>query len=266
MSRTRILLSCAIACICAPAFGQLTTSYVPIVFATTSTRVRTAGRPLPLATYWIGSIQAFNATPDPADAGIVNRFPGSCRTPLQPVAPQSAIFDFGDCGFPTGSVGFVEVATSPGVILSAQIGRADALSTICYRVLHPSARQGLAPLPIFASLFPPNAVTIAGSIDLGSPDPCTISVGEAYPRRVNATLFNAGSDPATFAVTVVVPGSQTLLGQEQYVVAAQDVQQFRLPIPPLQSTQLDLDVTAWVSITSTQPFLSYVSSIFDDGE
>ena len=88
---------------------------------------------------------------------------------------------------------------------------------------------------------------------------------------MNVTLFNGGDVPATFTVTVLpVHFSGVPLSRETVVVDAKDVIQINsLPVP----TEFDNNLTTgfggnrvWITITADQPFLSYVSAIFDNAE
>lgn len=130
--------------------------------------------------------------------------------------------------------------------------------------------QGRSSIPVFDALIPAGRTVVCGDISLGAPtQKCGYPVVQQYPRRVNVTLFNAGSASATFLVTVVpLTVSANPLYETAVSVAPHDVIQLnRLPIPVISNntTINGYDVSVWIRIVGTQPYLAYASSVFEDG-
>lgn len=169
--------------------------------------------------------------------------------------------------------GFLKITADPGVLVSGDVqrlirlpdcgGTPDGYNTIS---------QGSAPLPVYHSLFPAGSTAVAGPVDLGSLERYCITGPLTRRRRVNVTLFNAGDAIATFDISVqpfVRPYPNPPILEISKTVAPRDVVQINsLPIPLDDSLRyvFGYDVRAWIRITSSQPFLAYVSTIFDDGE
>ncbi len=130
--------------------------------------------------------------------------------------------------------------------------------------------HGQVTIPIYRTLFPAQSTAISGPVELGYFDlPKAV-----YPpalqrrRRVNVTLFNAGDAPTTFVVRTFPHNfSATAFAEQTVVVEAKDVLQVnRISVPtessiPMQSSNGGNRI--WVTITADQPFLSYVSTVFD---
>jgi len=117
---------------------------------------------------------------------------------------------------------------------------------------------GRVELPVFTELFPTGSTAVAGDVSLSALE-CA-GAPEAR-RRVNLTLFNAGSHAATFHVSAVSVASGP--------GGASPVQVYEVPANSLvQFNALSLDGLpvcaaggAWFQITGDQPFLAYVSTV-----
>ena len=117
---------------------------------------------------------------------------------------------------------------------------------------------GRVELPVFTELFPAGSTAVAGDVSLSALE---CASGPEARRRVNLTLFNAGSHAATFHVSAVSvasgPGGASPV--QVYEVPANSLVQFnalsleRLPVCEAGG--------AWFHITGDQPFLAYVSTV-----
>lgn len=139
----------------------------------------------------------------------------------------------------------------------------------CDQGANPS--QGRLALPVFSALFPAGSTVVSGdvkAIDENATGACPFSADLlAFRRRVNVTMFNAGTSAATFQVV----GRQTTedgndeIYRGSFTVNAKSAR---------QANDLALDLTklcsaagasnVWFEITADQPFLSYVSTAFED--
>ncbi len=113
---------------------------------------------------------------------------------------------------------------------------------------------------------------MAGAVSLGNPY-LPVVCGDAAKqnlRRINVTFFNDGSATATFTVNVwPVGGAPTPVVTQSYEVVAKSIAQvngLEVPLPTVPDPQyMGADgVQVWVNVTADQPFLAYVSTIFDD--
>jgi hypothetical protein len=179
------------------------------------------------------------------------------------VLAHDAEYYLGNCGDAQGDLAFIKVEASSGVVLGANVVKVDGLYGCGFGFQRFVIEQGRAPLPVFSSLFPAGVTTIAGDVDLGSSWTCAAAIGEDYRRRVNLTILNAGEEQAAVLVRVLPLLPYAPLLEISYSIPAWQVQQFRLPIPASATGGEDM---AWVEVTSTQPYLSYVSSIFENGQ
>jgi len=133
--------------------------------------------------------------------------------------------------------------------------------------------QGQVFLPVFRGLFPAGSSAVGGPVELGTFDlsPSCASLNQEYRRRVNVTLFNGGDVPATFHVAESPNHTSSVpLLTRDVVVGPRDVVQINsIAIP----TEPSNDLTApnggsriWFTVTADQPFLFYVSTVFDSPE
>ena len=128
-------------------------------------------------------------------------------------------------------------------------------------------------LPVFRGLFPAGSTAVSGAIELGNFDlpPSCGTLDMQYRRRVNVTLFNGGDVPATFRVSETPANSSAEeIRSDEYVVDAKQVLQINsFPVPSESAPPLRAQnggARIWINVTADQPFLSYVSTIFDKPE
>ncbi len=132
--------------------------------------------------------------------------------------------------------------------------------------------QGRVPLPVFENLFPAGSTVAFGEIDLGNPSIGYCASGnQRYPRRVNVTLFNGGDAPASFRIRVKagVNRPEDFYEQTVSVGPKEIIQVNRLPLDldeVASRTEGESVAPAWVLLTADQPYIAYVSSVFDDPE
>lgn len=117
---------------------------------------------------------------------------------------------------------------------------------------------GRVELPVFIELFPAGSTAVAGDVSLSALE---CASGPEARRRVNLTLFNAGSHSATFRVTAISvsggPGGAS--PALEYAVPANSLVQFNaLSLEGLPVCEAG---GAWFQITGDQPFLAYISTV-----
>ncbi len=117
---------------------------------------------------------------------------------------------------------------------------------------------GRVELPVFTELFPAGSTAVAGDISLSALE---CASGPEARRRVNITLFNAGTESATFGVsaTSVMTGPGGGGPEYAYEVPAKSLVQFNAI--SLQGLPVCDAGGAWFRITGDQPFLAYVSTV-----
>ena len=117
---------------------------------------------------------------------------------------------------------------------------------------------GRVELPVFTELFPAGSTAVAGDVSLSELE---CASGPEARRRVNLTLFNAGSQSATFRVSAVSVASGPGGGspEQEYEVPANSLVQFNAL--SLESLPVCAAGGAWFQITGEQPFLAYVSTV-----
>lgn len=273
------------AMVLAPPLLAETRYYVPIINAVGETEHlpgSTTEQPQTVQRRWIGNIAAFNGAPGTGTVTPVAAYGDfELRPNLVPyVLPPGtgvSLYRIPWTAFTTstspGPLGFVEIEASDGVAVTAAVERAQlhcgCLATgqtdTCAMV-----SQGRSSVPVFDTLVPAGRTVVCGDISLGAPaQKCGYPEVQQYPRRVNITLFNAGDDTATFAVSVVpLTISATALYETTVEVAPHGVIQLnRLPIPVVRdnTTINGYDVSVWVRIVGTQPYIAYASSAFESG-
>ncbi|HEY3350697.1 MAG TPA: hypothetical protein VGM13_13055 [Thermoanaerobaculia bacterium] len=267
----------------AEARGEDITYYVPLVSVLSQT---IQGQPGPTYVYWSSSATVFNSGPKPAmlhvtgtyGPGLWIAFPPPCRNIL---LDSNMGGDLGGCVFGApyvGGYGFIEVTAEPSILVFANVNRVVDVPGCGLGggppewLIYTAVPQGSAPLPVFRGFFPANSTVVAGPVDLGSLDhPGTCITGPmAHRRRVNVTLFNAGLAEAR--VTLVARRSYAFsypIYEETVTVPLLEVRQLNsvpIPLASYPPDHVGYDERAWLSITSTQPFLAYVSTIFEGGE
>lgn len=160
---------------------------------------------------------------------------------------------------------FLELRATDGMVVRPSLERRVA----CDHDAAPS--QGRLELPVFDALFPGGTHAVCGDVRvLDSPnDACpTFAFAPVFRRRVNLTLLNAGSAPATFQVVARQLPNPDVKGSTVFR-SAYEVG----PGAVRQVDDLPLDLSSvcgaersnlWFDVTSAQPFLFYVSTAFDD--
>jgi len=205
------------------------------------------------------SVAAFNNGAREAVARYVASYDGEGMRDLSGSAPivlapgDGAVLDTR----PQGSgqaVQFLAVAVSPGVSLHPALER-----------FTPAQSLGRLALPSFTAPFAAGTTTVAGNVILSSGE-CNVP---EIARRLNLTLFNAGTASATFRVDVVTRGGSPGPGGErasdvEVVVPAKSVRQ--LNNIALDAASLCAGASAWLQITADQPYLAYASTVRPDDD
>ncbi len=255
-----------------PALAQdLQPLYVPLVRATIGSTLGPGGHSVDNES-WESTMSVFNPTDSPADivnVAVYGKGAVLVQESRPPIPPHQGRGIGASVGlYPERGVGFLEMRTSPGVVFYADVERVTQRCEVgapnCISFLH-----GAVNIPLYRALFPAGSVAISGAVELGQ-----FGLSQnGYPpeterrRRMNVTLFNAGNAPATFVVRTFPHNFATSpLAEQTVVVASKDVFQVNgFPVPTEYSNQLTSvhGSAIWVTITADQPFLSYVSTIFN---
>ncbi len=260
-----------------PAAAQETLLYAPYVRAVKSDDALPDGTTR--GTLWASGLTLFNNSNADATyryvAGYGRGAAIGCPPGVITVAPGSAA-DLGNCfaSSPSNGVGISVFGTTGSIVPHA---------TVSWVVEHCRCQsfgctvipQGRVPVPVFTGLFAAGSTVVHGEVDLGNPflSANCATLNQRYPRRVNVALFNAGDAPATFRISVRVG----VLNTNTYfsttaTVAAKDVVQINsLPLTLDDVAQQpfangDGTTRLWVLVTADQPYLSWVSSVFDSPE
>lgn len=254
--------------------------YVPLVHAIIGEELLSPG--VRIRTEWVSDLSVFNtgqalATVQPvAIYGNFTLMQGGVAPYQLPPLFGNSIFRLPWTGFndpsSPGPLGIAELIVDPGVIVNAGVERAqlhcgcsnpDILDCVL-------VSQGRAPIPVFQGLFSAGVTVVCGDVNLGAPEQtCGDPPNQQNIRRVNVTLFNGGSQPATFSITAI-PLARTSqpLYQDSVTLAPKEVRQLNavpIPVVTTTATRSGYDVFVWITISATQPFLAYVSSIFEGG-
>lgn len=258
---------------CGPLLAEdLQPLYVPIVFATTGTTFEPGGA-VSDTTRWESTMSVFNPTDSPGTVidfavygkgAVLNQV---SQPPIQPNIGNALVPSV--VPFPDRGVGFLELHTSPGLVFDAEVQRVTDRCAVGFPQCDPLV-HGQVGIPLYRALFPPGSVAVSGAVELGQFGlPTSVYPPEVQRRRrVNVTLFNAGDAPATFVVrTFAHHLSATSLAEQTVLVEPKDVLQINGFPVPTESSALMLTFNGgnqiWVTTTANQPFLSYVSTIFD---
>lgn len=256
-----------------PVLGQdLQSIYIPVVLATTGSTLEPGGAVVDTQR-WVSTMSVFNPTDSPATAadaavygkgGVLTIVPRPAIQPHQGTSLVPSLVPFPDRGF-----GFLEMHVSPGLVFSADVQSVTTRCTVGLPACDPLV-NGQARIPIYKALFPPGSVAVSGAVELGQFDlPQAVYPPEMERRRrVNVTLFNAGDVPATFVVrTIPHHLTATVLAEQTVVVQPKDAVQVNgFPVPTQSSVStvtFNGGNQVWVTITADQPFLSYVSTVFN---
>jgi hypothetical protein len=246
--------------------------YVPLVFAATGSTLEPGGYVVDIQR-WESTMSVFNPTDSPAtviDVAVYGKGAVLTQVPRPPIQPhQGNGLVPSVVPVPDRGVGFLELRMSPGVVFYADVQsvtrRCAVGSPLCDELVH-----GQVNMPFYRALFPPGSVAVSGAVELGyfGLPKAVYSPEVERHRRMNVTLFNAGDAPASFVVrTFPHNRSAVSLTEQTVIVEAKDVFQVNgFPVPteasiPMQSVNGGNQI--WVTITADQPFLSYVSTIFN---
>jgi hypothetical protein len=191
-----------------------------------------------------------------------------------PIAPGQGFPPTASVDFAGDGLEIVKYELSGDVVLTATLERIHGSFPDCkFSGVEPSLGsslpQGRIPLPVFEDLFPADAVVASGDVVPFNPGPAELPPGcgnQKYVRRINLTLFNGGVESATFLVKVYKkPFGPGPVFTSTFGVPPETVQQFNSvytpPIPPFED---EGESNLWFTITADQPFLSYVSTTFDE--
>jgi hypothetical protein len=239
--------------------------YVPLVHATIGSTLEPGGHSVDIES-WESTMSVFNPTDSPVDivnAAVYGKGAVLVQESRPPIPPHQGRGIGAFVGlYPERGVGFLEMRTSPGVVFYADVERVTQRCEVgapnCFSFSH-----GGVNIPFYRALFPAGSVAVSGSVELGQFGLSQIE----RRRRMNVTLFNAGDAPATFVVRTFPHNFATgSLAEQTVVVVSKDVFQINgFPVPTEYSNQLTsvYGSSIWVTITADQPFLSYVSTIFN---
>jgi len=260
--------------------------YVPIVFVEAAHTVGPDGN-VSSRTFWKSNLSGFNQGPGLGyttylaayGPGVRVSSPGrGCYFPFELPALYGWPFEnvSGGCvDGPASGPGFLVFSATRNMVFSAEISR--EIYRTCGDTLYGPyvAGQGRAQLPIYTSLFPAGSTATSGPVVQGAPHlfdaPGCFSSNQKYIRRINVTLFNAGDRPATFTISARhITLSNEVIFDESYALEAKEVRQLNdVPIPLIDAENYrdgDAGIRVWINITADQPFLSYASSVFENGE
>lgn len=279
LTRT-VLLAILVATAGLLAGAEPTTVYAPLVYTYPPDQVPEDGTVL-VQSGWESKLTAFNPTGDAATIevlaahgpdGPVQKGMPSANTTELPAHAGGAV-NWGFATTPRFGVAFLEMRTAPEVSVNGDLvwsKRYLGCGNVLGSTLVP---QGQVALPVFRSLFPAGRTAIAGAVELGRlmDSPYCPEAARKYRRRVNVTLFNAGDAAATFVVAELpLNGIATPLYETSRVVGAKRVLQINsIPVPTEESPEIAGPINGdaiWFRVTANQPFLFYVSTVFEDPE
>lgn len=223
------------------------------------TTVWLPGFSAPGATTTLAStLTAHNAAPNAATVTYLGAWdalgPYEAPTPVT-LAPHTAGILDSHSLRPGQPVQMLSLKTPRRVTLRATLER---LATVPAGSASAPESLGRVELPVFTELFPAASTAVAGDVTLSASE-CA-GAPEAR-RRVNLTLFNAGTELATFRVIAIAGsgGPAGILPELVYQVPAKSLVQFnQLPLEGLPVCQAG---GAWFQITGDQPFLAYLSTV-----
>lgn len=232
-------------------------------------------------TRWESTLEVLNSTSSPASFGILALHGNgshlsdstSCQN-IVTLGPRTGtnVIPCADA-YPDPGVAMLVIEAPQGMLVRADLQK-NRLRCGCPGELDCTPfPQGQVYLPVFRGLFPAGSSAVSGPVELGAfslSESCA-SANQQYRRRVNITLFNGGDTPATFHI-VETPNhtsSDPLFSGEVTVGAKQVVQLNSITVPTEPSNNLRAPNGGnriWITVTADQPFLSYVSTIFDNPE
>jgi hypothetical protein len=197
-------------------------------------------------------------------------FPAGGASVLAP--GKAGLMNAGFCDPPeTGCVSIAELRVEDGVAVRNTLERSYLVGAGCFPVPTTGGlSQGRVPLPVFEGLHPAGTVAACGDVmpfNAGGAQICSNVKDQKYVRRLNLTLFNGGEEPATFVVkgyrSVFDP--PTVVFTATYGLGPETVTQINsFYAPPIPVDCYPHEENLWFTITADQPFLAYISTIFDD--
>jgi len=251
-------------------------AYVPFAYATTESwgTIGDYGY-----TRWETVIGVLNTAGTPGSvtlAGLYGNGAGMyCSSNVLVLAPHVG-GNVAPCGarYPEPGVAMLVLETTPGVLVRAEVQKARFRCGCVSTQFDCSAfPQGQAYLPVYTKVFPAGSTAVSGPVELGNFDlPATCaSKNQQYRRRVNVTLYNDGAVPATFRITETPNQllSAPLYSEERIVEPHGVLQVNGIPVPTKSSPELRAandGSRIWIQVSADQPFLFYVSTIFDEPE
>lgn len=278
---TRALFSaCVVLATGVLAASDLTTVYAPLVYTYPPDQVPEDGTVL-VQSGWESKLSAFNPTGDATtmevlaahgpDGPVQKGMPSANLTELPPYAGGAVNWGFATT--PRFGIAFLEMRAAPEVSVSGDLVWSKRYLGCGNGLGSTKVPQGQVALPVFRSLFPAGRTAIAGAVELGRlmDSPYCPEAARKYQRRVNVTLFNAGDAEATFVVTELpLNGITTPLYETTRMVGAKRVLQINsIPVPMEDSPEIAGPINGdaiWFKVTANQPFLFYVSTVFEDPE
>lgn len=186
--------------------------------------------------------------------------PGATRTIQANSAARTCLPEF------RYAVDFFALALPQGTTVSAEMVRQSdrrcATGT-------DQVSLGRVPLPTFRGLYPAGTKTVTNHVELGASTlvaSCSELPRDFHRRRVNITLANGGTEKATFRVRIerLLTG---VLVEREFTLDGRQVAQFNGIEPTgIEGNSEDYNQQiVWISVTADQPYIGYVSSLFDGG-
>lgn len=248
------------------ALGQESLVFVPMIDAPVD------ARPLPRGGTeirgWYSMVFVRNFGQTASTVRVVPFFSPGCffQNPLIPGAAVAI------CKNTRGPIDFVAIELGQDVALSAEMFRYSSRAHCGPSTTHEVVQLGGASLPVFKGLFPAGSTTVTNHINLGGrllTPSCSDLPRELYPRRVNLTLANGGTQRSRFTVKFfALQGLAEPLSTQTFELDPREVRQFNA----IQPTQIPYpyayvlnSMFVWASVVSDQPYVGYLSSAFDDG-
>ncbi len=259
--------------------GQQTTVYVP-TFRVLAEHVTF---PSPFQEgwrFWLTAINVFNPTETRGTIATVRLYgpdgevpvTAGCAGPGLPLEPGTGCPYDGCQRLLVGQLGFAALSMTAPFIVTAEVERMLQKNCGIDGLNSHDIGEGRAPMPVFRDLFPAASRVLTGPVTLGTPGIPAYCGPPSLKgiRRVNVTMFNAGQEPALFKIRVLkLQRDSTPILEQEVTIGARSVQQVnRLPIPLLPDPDMEYreQYFVWITIEATQPYLAYVSSVFDDPE
>lgn len=254
------------------------TVYAPLVYAYPLEQPPDDGAVV-MYTGWESKLAAYNPTGAETSLEVIEAYgpfgPVEKGTPTDNIT-QLRPFGGEEVGWslrivPRFGIAFLEMRTTPDVLVTGDLALVRRYYG-CESVMgFASVPQGQVALPVFRGLFPAGSTAIAGSVELGrlTRSQLCASFARDYRRRVNVTLFNAGDADATFRISeFALRATPAPLYETTTTVGAKRVLQINsIPVPTEDSAAIAAPISGdaiWFKVTADQPFLYYVSTVFDD--